>query len=111
MNQDEHRGTSQRRARGKSGSLDSETLAIEALRFFGANPREAERFFAWSGLDAATVRAAASQPAFGFGVLHYLAQDEPLLLSFAAHAQLDPADIAAACEASLAREASGDANR
>ncbi len=108
MNKGECPGKMQRRAAAKTRFVGSETLALEALRFFAADPGRAERFFTWSGLDASTIRRAASQPGFGFDVLQYLMQDEPLLLSFADYANLDPADVAAAYKANFAREGSGD---
>lgn len=102
MNMGERPGKLERGPGAKPKLLDDATLAIEALRFFADDPERADRFFTWSGLDAGTLRAAASRPGFGASVLEYLMQDEPLLLSFAQHAGLKPADVAATHQVTLA---------
>ncbi len=53
-----------------------------------------ERFFALSGLDATTLRAAAAAPGFAAALVDFLVQDEPLLLRFCASSGADPVEIA-----------------
>jgi hypothetical protein len=94
----------------KSTPVDDGSLAVAALRFFAEDRDRAERFFTWSGLEAGSIRAAARQAGFGASVLDFLMQDEALLVSFAEHAGLDPADISAAYQASKARDRAWEAD-
>ncbi len=73
--------------------LSVERLAIEALSFFGTRPEEGQRFFAWSGLDAGTVRSAAAEPHFALGVLDYFAENLASLERFCDSAGLLPGDV------------------
>ena len=95
MNKGEQPRDVERRRAGKSRLIDDTSLAIAALNFFAEDPGQADRFFAWSGLDAGSIRQAAGQPGFGSSVLDYFMQDEALMVSFAAHAGYDPADLVA----------------
>ncbi len=75
---------------------DAEAIAIQALSFLAERPEELERFLALSGIDAVSLRQAAADPAFLGGILDFLLQDEPLLLSFAAESGLAPDTIGTA---------------
>ncbi len=76
-----------------SPAIDSQGLAIEALRFFAAHADQAQRFFDWSGLEAGGIRQAASDPGFASGVLDYFAQNLASLERFAEAAGLEPGDV------------------
>src|ERR1700694_1957271 len=74
----------------------AESLAIQALSYLAREPERVGRFLALSGLGPDQVRLAPAQPGFLAGVLEYLSSDESLLLGFADHARVDPAEIARA---------------
>jgi Protein of unknown function (DUF3572) len=69
---------------------EAESLAIEALVFLAQDQERLSRFLAITGLEGQDLRAAAGQPGFLASVLDYLAQDESLLLAFAAEKHLKP---------------------
>ncbi|MBK8456772.1 MAG: DUF3572 domain-containing protein [Phyllobacteriaceae bacterium] len=83
---------------------DAETLAIRALTFVAADTTLFTRFLALSGIEAAQIRRAASEPGFLAGVLAFIAAHEPTLMAFAADAGIDPATVTRA----LARLPAGD---
>lgn len=62
----------------------AETIAAEGLAFLAEEPAHLRHFFLTSGLDPAALRARADTPEVLLAVLEYLANDEPLLLVFAA---------------------------
>lgn len=74
----------------------AEALAIDALTFLASDEERLERFLSLSGLDAGTLREAASGPGFLPSVLAHLLGDESLLLVFAEDRRIDPARVAAA---------------
>ncbi len=74
----------------------AESLAIQALTYLAREPERLGRFLALSGLGPEQVRLAAMEPGFLAGVLEYLSSDESLLLGFAEHVRVDPAQIARA---------------
>jgi hypothetical protein len=80
----------------RSVGPDAEAIAIQALSFLASRPEELDRFLALSGIGPASLRQAAADPAFLGGILDFLLQDEPLLLSFAKESGLAPAAIGAA---------------
>ncbi len=98
------RGFSRQRESPESSAINSDVIAMEGLRFFSGDPDQAGRFFAWSGLDAGSIRRAAGEAGFGWNVLDYLMQEEATLISFARHAGVNAADLAKAHEARRARE-------
>jgi hypothetical protein len=71
----------------------AESVAIQALTFLAADPEQLDRFLALTGLDRASIRAAAAQPGFLAGVLDHIASNESLTVAFAAYADLPPADV------------------
>ena len=71
----------------------AEALAIQALNFLATEPARLSRFLALSGLDPASIRAAAGEPGFLAGVLAHLGEDERLLTEFATNAGVTPAEV------------------
>jgi hypothetical protein len=71
----------------------AESLAIQALNFLATEPERLSRFLALSGLDPASIRAAAGESGFLAGVLAHLGEDERLLKEFAAVADVTPTEV------------------
>jgi len=70
-----------------------ELLAIQALSFLGEDPERLGRFLALTGIGPADIRTAAQEPGFLAGVLDHVAGDGALLVAFAAHAGIEPAEV------------------
>jgi hypothetical protein len=68
----------------------AESLAVAALGFLAQEPDRLGRFLATTGIGPEMIRKAAADPGFLVGVLDFVASDEPLLLAFAQHADVDP---------------------
>ena len=77
-------------------AVDSSAIAVEALAFLASDVERLERFLALTGLSPDTIRAAAASPGFLAAVLDHLADDESLLVAFAANAGRDPTEVLAA---------------
>lgn len=75
---------------------DAETVAIQALTFLAADPALLGKFLAATGIGPAEIRTAAREPKFLAGVLDHLADDESVMLTFAAETGLPPERIAQA---------------
>jgi hypothetical protein len=75
---------------------DPETLALQALAFIAGDDDRLERFIGLTGVDPASLRTIARDPAGLGSVLDYLLGWEPLLLEFAAAHALKPESIAIA---------------
>ncbi|WP_062229240.1 DUF3572 domain-containing protein [Aureimonas frigidaquae] len=89
-----------KQARPRSMNVDAaEGLAIDALGFLAAHEDEFLRFLALSGLTVGELRAAAGDGNFLAGVLDFVMGNERTLLSFAAHAGIDPSRVGAARQA------------
>jgi len=71
-------------------------LAIDALGFIAGEPEQLGRFLALSGIGPDSLRAAAREPNFLLGVLDHVTGDEALLVAFAGHSGIDPAEVARA---------------
>jgi Protein of unknown function (DUF3572) len=71
-------------------NADAEAIAIDALNFLAGDALRLTRFLDLSGLNPASIRAAARDPGFLAGVLDYINADESLLMAFAADASVDP---------------------
>ncbi len=67
--------------------------------FLAAEPERLGRFLAVTGIGPEAIRAAAAEPNFLAGVVEHVIGDERLLLEFAAHAQINPAEVARASAA------------
>jgi Protein of unknown function (DUF3572) len=68
-------------------------LAIEALGYLAGDPDHLGRFLALTGISPGDIRAAAREPDFLAGVLDYVAGNEALLRSVAAHAGVAPEEL------------------
>jgi hypothetical protein len=68
----------------------AESMAVQALGFLAQEPERLGQFLAASGMGPDMIRKAAADPGFLAGVLDFIAGDQPLLLAFAAHANIDP---------------------
>ena len=71
----------------------AETLALRALAFLAGRPDDFGRFLDISGLDPATVKVRASEPAFLASVLDFLLGDDTLLLDFCAAETVDAKSV------------------
>ena len=69
---------------------DAEAIAIDALNFLAGDATRLTRFLDLSGLNPASLRAAARDPGFLAGILDYINGDESLLIAFAADASVEP---------------------
>jgi hypothetical protein len=74
----------------------AEALAVQAFTFLADDPDRLGRFLAMTGVGPERIRAAAAEPGFLAGVLDHVVADEALLLTFAAHAGIDPPVVARA---------------
>jgi hypothetical protein len=77
---------------------EAEIIALNALSFLASDAVRLDRFLKLSGVSATDIRAAAAEREFLAGILNHLLQDESLLLTFAAEADLDPRLPALAAE-------------
>ena len=77
----------------------AEDLAIAALGFIAAEPERLSRFLALTGIDPASIRAAAREPQFLVGVLDHILNEERLLLDFATESDVDPEAVMRARDA------------
>lgn len=75
---------------------DAQTLALLALGWALAEPKRAERLLALTGLDAADLRARATDPALQAAVLGFLEAHEPDLLACADELGVKPEALVAA---------------
>ncbi len=82
------------RPKNNDSSEEAEVTALKALGFLAADPERLSRFMELSGLDLATIRSSAAQPAFLGGLLDHLLADDSLLLIFAEEHGLKPERIA-----------------
>lgn len=71
----------------------AQELALTALSFLAKDVERIGGFLAATGMGPADLRAAASQPEFGAGVLGFILSDEPMLLAFCADAGFRPEDV------------------
>ena len=83
-------------SRTQESRQHAELLAIQALEFLATDPERLARFLMASGIAPQQVRSAAAEPEFLAGILDHLGAEEALLLAFAQHAGIDPADVARA---------------
>ena len=60
----------------------AEILALEALGWLAGQDQALDRFLAVTGIDPASLRAAAENPGLGLAVLEFLLSNEELLLAF-----------------------------
>jgi len=74
----------------------AETIAAQALAFVTADPHRLQRFLALTGATPAELKRRIGSREVLVAVLSFLAQDESLLLTFAASQRLAPEAIGAA---------------
>ncbi|MCI4677899.1 DUF3572 domain-containing protein [Rhodoblastus acidophilus] len=87
---------------------EAESIAIEALGFLAGDPELLTRFLGLTGLEVASLRAAAAEPGFLAGVLAFVAGHEKTLTDFAAAAGKAPEMVAAAHRALNPESFSGE---
>lgn len=78
---------------------EAETIAVKALGFVAADPELLPRFLAITGIEAHSIRRAASEPGFLAGVLQFILAHEPTLLRFAEETGTPPASVGKALRA------------
>jgi hypothetical protein len=71
----------------------AETLAVAALAFLASEPEHLGGFLAATGVGPDQIRNAARDPSFLSGVLDHFSGNEPLLIAFAQHQGIDPAEV------------------
>ena len=71
----------------------AEILALQALGWLAGRPEDIARFLAGSGLEAAELRRAASDPQLLGSLLDFLLANEPLLLEFCQDASIVPQSV------------------
>lgn len=81
---------SNRRGRTLMTEQLAESIAFQALNWLAGEPERIGGFLAASGVDPASLRAAANDAAFPAAILDFLCADESLLLAFCANDDLDP---------------------
>jgi hypothetical protein len=74
----------------------AEIIGLKALAFLAEDRGRLERFLALTGLSPTELQRAADTPRILLAVLSHLANDESLLLVFAASAGIPPRDLAPA---------------
>jgi hypothetical protein len=79
-----------RATRHKMDVETAETIGLEALAFVAEDSVRFGRFLAWTGLSPGPLRGEAAAPHTLLAVLDHLADDESLLLVFAAGAGYAP---------------------
>ncbi|MGL4634490.1 MAG: DUF3572 domain-containing protein [Beijerinckiaceae bacterium] len=72
---------------------DAEEIAVQALGFIAGDPEKLEKFLALTGLGPENLRAAAQEPHFLGQIVNHIADNESLLLAFAANQGLAPEKI------------------
>ena len=80
----------------KTSAPDPETLALQALAFLAADDDRLARFLGLTGIAPGSLGGIARDPAGLGAVLDYLLGWEPLLLDFAAAADIPPDAVARA---------------
>ena len=77
---------------------EAEVIALKGLAFLAKDTERLSRFLALSGVSMPVSGEVAASAQFLAGLLNHLLQDESLLLTFAADADLDPRLPALAAE-------------
>ena len=86
----------------------AETVAIQALSFIASDPERLGLFLASTGIGPGDIRAAAREPLFLAGVLDHLANNEPVMMTFATETGIEPGSIVAARNALAGRDGERD---
>ncbi|MBZ9677153.1 DUF3572 domain-containing protein [Mesorhizobium sp. ES1-1] len=78
---------------------EAENIAVEALGFVASDPELLPRFLAITGIEAHSVRKAATEPGFLAGVLQFILAHEPTLMRFSEETGTPPAAVGKALRA------------
>lgn len=78
---------------------EAESIAVQALGYIAGDPDLLPRFLALSGIAPESIRAAAREPGFLAGVMHFVLAHEPTLIAFSEQSGIAPAQIAGALTA------------
>ncbi|WP_136620600.1 MULTISPECIES: DUF3572 domain-containing protein [Mesorhizobium] len=78
---------------------EAESIAVKALGFVASDPELLPRFLAITGIEAHSIRKAASEPGFLAGVLQFILAHEPTLMRFAEETGTPPAAVGKALRA------------
>lgn len=71
----------------------AEALAINALAFVANDAELLPRFLAITGIEASSIRRAATEPGFLAGVLQFILAHEPTLMRFCEETGTPPASV------------------
>ena len=96
------------KTRFSTGQPEAQETAVAALTWLAGDSERLQRFLAVSGLGPQNLRSAAANPSFLGAILDYLASDESLLVTFAAHVNLAPEAVMQARQRLSAREPRDD---
>lgn len=75
---------------------DAQVIALKALAFLVSDSDRIDRFVSVTGIAPESIRARAAEVGFLGAVLEHFRSDQPLLLTFAESAGIDPETIDAA---------------
>ena len=82
-----------RKSQSRQRQAAAQELAIAALGFIAAEPERLGRFLVITGIGPESIRQAAGEPHFLAGVLDHIADDERLLVAFAAEQGIDANEV------------------
>ncbi len=71
----------------------AESLAIQILVWLAQDEKLMQRFLSLSGIEASSIRTAATEPGFLAGVLQFLLNHEPTLMRFCEENNINPAEL------------------
>ncbi len=71
----------------------AETLAIQILVWLSQDEKLMERFLSLSGIEASSIRTAATEPGFLAGVIQFLLNHEPTLMRFCEENNVNPTEL------------------
>lgn len=77
----------------------AEALAVSALAFVANDAELLPRFLAITGIEASSIRRAATEPGFLAGVLQFVLAHEPTLMRFCEETGTPPASVGKALRA------------
>ncbi len=75
---------------------NAEAIAVSALAFIAGDDVLLPRFLQLTGIQAAAIRDAATEPGFLTGILQFICAHEPTLLQFCDATDISPQSVAAA---------------
>jgi len=72
---------------------NAEDIAIAALQYIAGDETVLSQFLSLTGIPANQLRKMVQDEGFYTAILDFFLSHEPTLLAFAAHAQINPADV------------------